>query len=176
MIGAAETALLVPVPAAEPIVETHRLAHDPVAQLGIPAHITVLYPFIEPDALDMAVERAVADVLRPFEAFAFELGDVRCFDDGVLYLAPEPVEQFIALTRAFGARWPDYPPYGGAFPDVVPHLTVAMLGGAPVAELAEELRASLPIAGRVDEVWLMEGEEGGGWTQRGVFPLSDART
>ncbi len=175
MIGAAETALLVPVPAAEPLVERHRLAHDPVAPLGVPAHITLLYPFFPPDAIDESVERGVTGVLEGFAAFEFALRDVRSFDDGVLYLAPDPAEPFVALTNAFAARWPEYPPYGGYFAEVVPHLTVAMPSDVSVAELTDELRTGLPVEGRADVVWLMEGSEGGGWTQRAAFPLSDGQ-
>ena len=176
MIRVAETALLVPVPAAEPLVQAHRLAHDPVAPLGIPAHITVLYPFVPPDELDDAVWGAITEVLRPFSAFDFVLADVRRFDDGVLYLAPDPVEPFTALTAALAARWPEHPPYGGGFDTIVPHLTVAMADGAPVAEMERELRGELPVASRADEVWLMEGRPGGGWSRRGVFPLTADRT
>jgi 2'-5' RNA ligase len=175
VIRVAETALLVPVPAAEPLVREHRLVHDPVAPLGIPAHITVLYPFVPPAALDDALERAVAEVLDGFRAFDYELRDVRSFDDGVLYLAPEPDEPFAALTNAFADRWPDYPPYGGGFDTVIPHLTVAMANGAPVAAMEAELRAGLPVRTRADAVWLMEGKVGEGWTRRAAFPLSGAR-
>jgi 2'-5' RNA ligase len=176
LIRVAETALLVPVPAAEPLVQAHRLAHDPVAPLGVPAHITVLYPFIPPDALDDSVEQAIGEVLAPFPAFNFALTDVRIFDDGVVYLAPEPVEPFSALTDAVAARWPEHPPYDGGFDEIIPHLTVAMASGAPVADLERELRGGLPVASRADEVWLMEGRPGGGWIRRAAFPLSDGRT
>ena len=84
---------------------THRLAPIPVAPLGVPAHITVLYPFIPPDAARRRrCERAIADVLRGFAAFDFALRDVRRFPDGVLYLAPEPVEPFARAHR--GVRAP----------------------------------------------------------------------
>ena len=43
-----ESALLVPVPEAEPFVQRHRFRHDSVALRGVPAHITVLFPFVAP--------------------------------------------------------------------------------------------------------------------------------
>jgi hypothetical protein len=43
-----ETALLVLVPAAEPAVGGHRARLDVAARDGVPAHITVLYPFLPP--------------------------------------------------------------------------------------------------------------------------------
>jgi hypothetical protein len=176
VIRVAESALLVPVPAAEPLVHEHRLAHDPVAPLGVPAHITVLYPFVPPDALDDALEAEIAAVLRDCAAFDYELREVRRFDDGVLYLAPDPDEPFAALTRAFAARWPEHQPYGGGFDTVIPHLTVAMADGAPVAAMEAELRGGLPVRTRADVVWLMEGRPGGRWVRRTEFPLSDGRT
>jgi len=46
-----ETHLILPVPAAEPFVGAHRASFDPSARAGMPAHITVLGPFIERGAL-----------------------------------------------------------------------------------------------------------------------------
>ena len=43
----------------------------------------------------------------------------------MVYLAPEPAAPFVALTEAVGAEFPGFPPYGGAFDEVVPHLTIS---------------------------------------------------
>ena len=177
MIGIAETALLVPVADAEPLVRRHRHALDPVAPLGVPAHVTVLYPFLPPDDVDQAVCRAIAGVIEGFGAFEFALSDVRRFADGVVYLAPEPPEPFVAITEALVDRWPDFPPYGGTYDAVVPHLTVAKTnGGAEISALATDLERGLPIAARADAVWLMEGQPDDRWAIRAVFPLSGGRT
>ena len=42
--GPRESALLVAVPEAEPLVGALRLVHDPSAAVGVPAHITILLP------------------------------------------------------------------------------------------------------------------------------------
>jgi hypothetical protein len=47
-----ETAVIVPMPAMEPLVEPHRRHLDRAAAWGVPAHVTVLYPFIEPAGID----------------------------------------------------------------------------------------------------------------------------
>ncbi len=176
MIGVSETALLVPVAAAEPLVRRHRLALDPVAPLGVPAHITVLYPFVRPEAVDQTVYDAITEVLTRFEAFDFSLNAVRRFDNGLLYLAPEPTEPFAAITAALNARWPEHPPYGGAFSSVIPHLSVAMADGQSAGTLESELSGGLPVQSRAEAVWLMEGQPEDRWTIRAVFPLSADRT
>ena len=60
---------------------------------------------------------AIAAAVEPFEV-RFER--VRRFP-GVVWLDPEPAEPFRSLTAAIVARWPDHPPYGGVFDEVIPH-------------------------------------------------------
>ena len=61
-----------------------------------------------------------------------------------LYLVPEPDEPFILLTEAIVREFPEYPPYGGKFTEIVPHLTVANrsaeLSGIAEAELLEIMK------------------------------------
>ena len=159
------TALIVPVPEAEPAVGALRLEHDPSAALGAPAHITILFPFAPPDALD---EAAVADLVGRFHAFDFVLDRIERFEDGegAVWLHPEPSAPFADLAAAARQRWPEYPPYGGAFDGPIPHLTVS---AGPA-----DLDVALPIACRARVVALIEeSEEDGRWRERRVFPLRD---
>jgi 2'-5' RNA ligase len=153
--------LIIAVAEAEPYVATLRLAHDSSAALGVPAHVTVLFPFAPPGDVD---ESALAALLAAHPAFDFELASVEHFDDDVTYLAPVPAEPFAALTRAVAERWPAYPPYEGAFETVIPHVTVG--------ETNLELDVPLPIACRAEEALLLE-EHGpaGAWRLRRRFPL-----
>ncbi|MFI0716367.1 2'-5' RNA ligase family protein [Streptomyces inhibens] len=52
------------------------------------------------------------------------LGKHRAFDR-VLYLVPEPDAELRRLTEVIADQWPEAPPYGGQFTEIVPHLTVA---------------------------------------------------
>jgi hypothetical protein len=154
------TALIVAVPEAEHAVGGYRLAHDSSAALGAPAHITVLVPFVAPEAVD---EAAIRDVVAQIPAFAFRLDAVERFDDGVVWLHPEPSEPFRALTRAVWARWPDHPPYEGAHDEVIPHLTVS--------NEHIEVSIELPIDARADHVTLIEEDDRGYWRERARFRL-----
>jgi hypothetical protein len=157
------TALIVPVPEAEPAVGALRLAHDPAAALGVPAHVTILFPFADPGNVD---EEAVAALVARFRAFDFVLASVERFEDGVVWLRPEPSEPFVDLTAAVWQRWPAYPPYEGAFDEPIPHLTVSM---SPI-----DVQVSLPISCRAREVLLIEeSETDGRWSVRRRFPLAD---
>ena len=77
-----------------------------------------------------------------------------------VWLAPRPDAPFRALTKAVSAAFPGYLPYGGAYDDVVPHLTVGDRPAGGVTELraaeADVLRC-LPIHARISRVWLMTG-------------------
>ena len=78
-----------------------RLAHDSSAPLGVPAHITILFPFAAADEVD---EEALEAVIGAYAAFAFDLATVEHFADVVTYLAPVPAEPFVELMRAVEAR------------------------------------------------------------------------
>jgi len=91
---------------------------------GVPAHVTILFPFVPAARLDGAVVEALRAVAAVFEPIAYELRETRRFP-GVLYLAPVPPEPFLALTDAVASAFPAYPPYEGAFDEVIPHVTAA---------------------------------------------------
>ena len=75
-------------------------------------------------AVDAAVLAELTALFATHQAFDLQLSEARRFP-GVLYLAPEPAAALRALTDAVVSTWPEAPPYGGRFADVVPHLTVA---------------------------------------------------
>jgi hypothetical protein len=155
------TALIVPVPEAEPVVGAIRLAHDSSAALGVPAHITILFPFLRSDELDEAALRAL---FARFPAFDFALDGVERFEDGHVWLHPDPSWRFADLTAAVWQRWPTHPPYAGSFDEVIPHLTVS--------ETPLDLALALPIVARAHEVVLIEqAEPGDNWTTRARFAL-----
>ncbi len=167
------SALVVCVPEAEPLVADLRLRFDHSAAEGVPAHVTVLVPFVAPEAVTAADLAALAQLCAEVPAFDCRFADVRRFP-GTAWLAPEPAGPFAALTRAVMARYPGLLPYGGRHPQIVPHLTVAdgREADADVAEaqLRERLARQGPVRARCRELALMDNR-GGRWATRQVFPL-----
>ncbi|MFI0960972.1 2'-5' RNA ligase family protein [Streptomyces sp. NPDC021080] len=167
---AGRSGLVVTVPEAEPVVRAWRDRLDPAVRAGVPAHVTVLFPFLHESRIDGGTLAAVDGVIgrhRSFEA-RFE----RCGRfPGILYLAPEADTSFRALTEAVVDRWPETPPFGGEFDEIVPHLTVAQGQDDAVLDEAEaDLRGRLPVVARVASVDLMV-HDGSRWRQRASFAL-----
>ncbi|MEU6277124.1 2'-5' RNA ligase family protein [Streptomyces populi] len=162
--------LVVRVPEAEPVVRAWRDRLDPAVRSGMPPHVTVLFPFLHESRLDGGTLAAVGDVIGRHRSF--ETGFERCGRfPGILYLAPEPDAPFRALTEAVADRWPETPPFGGEFAEVVPHLTVAQGQDDAVLDEAEaDLRGRLPVVTRVGSVDLMV-HDGSRWRQRASFAL-----
>lgn len=170
-----ETAVLVLVPEAEPAVREHRAHLDMAASWGVPAHLSVVYPFVTPTEVDDGVLARLARALGTVPAFDCAFPRTDWFGDDVLWLAPDPAEPFRELIRAVVAAFPAHLPYGGLYADPVPHLTVGELRLGSAAELAaaeRAVRAQLPIDARVDQVVLLAGRrEAGSWRQVATFEL-----
>jgi 2'-5' RNA ligase len=166
-----QTVILAPVPEAETAVRRWRDEFDRTAAEGIPAHIGILFPFVDRERIDDQVLADAADVVSRHPPIQVLLAEVKRFPDGNIYLEPEPDGPFRELTEAVWKRWPDHPPYEGRYGEVIPHLTVAI---APprrrASEIESSLRAALPIAARVlaVELWTYEP---GRWRKLAAFEL-----
>jgi 2'-5' RNA ligase len=155
------------------MVDRYRRRLDPSSRYEMPAHVTVLYPFVPPAAVDAGLLGELAGLFAGIDGFDFTLSEVRWFEKRVVYLAPSPEERFRAMTAAVSARFPDYPPYEGEFDDVVPHVTIGEDAPHRLMQLAGWLaRRQLPITGRVSEVWLMTIGDGAPlYRLKQAFPL-----
>jgi 2'-5' RNA ligase len=167
-----ETALVVEVPEAEPLVSDWRAKHDWSAQRGVPAHITVLYPFVPTDRVDESVLADLRELFAAQPAFSFRLTRVARFPD-VAWLAPEPSDRFTALTELVVERYPDYPPYEGIHDEVIPHLTVAEGNVELQDEVEAALTPHLPILADAKTIALLVEGENERWHLGERFPLGD---
>ena len=163
------SALIVGIPEAEPAVAALRSRLDRSAATGVPAHITVLFPFLPPQQLTPQVLAAVRLIAAGVPRFFLTLDRIGWFGDRVVWLAPEPAEPFRELTNRIAARFPEAQPYDGEFTEVVPHLTIGHSHPRPdLAAAAAEVEQHLPIKARVGSLRLIAGEP---WHTLTEFPL-----
>ncbi|MFF7967079.1 2'-5' RNA ligase family protein [Streptomyces sp. NPDC007903] len=167
---AGRSGLIVRIPEAEPAVRAWRDRLDPSVRAGVPAHVTVLFPFLDESLLDHDACAVIGEVIGRHRSFETRFEHCGRFP-GILYLVPEPDIPFRRLTEAITDRWPDAPPFGGQFDEVVPHLTIAQGQDDAVLEEAEaDLRGRLPVTARVSSVDLLV-HDGTRWQQRASFAL-----
>lgn len=167
-----QTALICRVPEAEQYIRRYRERYDPSARRNVPAHVTVLYPFMEPSLIDEQVVAQLTDICNAVAAFSYRMARTQRFPVA-LYLQPEPDASFAELTGTISRCFPDYPPFEGKFETVVPHVTVAHGDEPLLCEIEIELRIALPAAGiraQCNELVLIENSTGR-WEEMRVFAL-----
>ncbi|WAL67348.1 2'-5' RNA ligase family protein [Amycolatopsis cynarae] len=172
---ATRSAIIVPVPETEPLVTTHQRALNRTGPSLVPAHVTVLYPFVHPSRITAAVVAEVAEAVAGISAFECAFARVRWFGDEVMWLEPDPDEHFRTLTKAVCERFPGHLPYAGEHPDTVPHLTVADRRTGDLVgkrRAAAGIAGALPIRARIDRIRLVAGaDEHGPWRTITEIPL-----
>ena len=164
--------MLVRIPEAEPVVGDWRLGHTYDAPLGVPAHVTLLFPFVPADELTGEVEERLEQVISDANPFDVTFARTARFP-GLLYLDPEPSQAFSALTEAIAAEWPEHPPYEGEFDVVIPHLTVAESADEALLErIQADVETALPLRSRVSVTQLYAEDAAGRWHERRSLPLA----
>ncbi|HSG86197.1 MAG TPA: 2'-5' RNA ligase family protein [Candidatus Limnocylindrales bacterium] len=159
------SALVVPVDLPRRL-ELVRRARVASAALGVPAHITLLFPFKGSDELREADRRRIAAILRATGPIPFRLATARHWDD-VRYLAVEPGEPFTRLVERLVAAYPTWTPYGGAFP-YVPHVTISEGAPGEHPAIADPRR---PLERIADRALLIEEGDDGRWRTRWRFHM-----
>ena len=173
MRSATHSAVIVAIPATEEAVAAQRAQFDKAAGWGVPAHVTVLYPFMSPSDIDDSVIEALAAAAASVPSFQATFATTGWFGTDVLWLGPEPAGGFRTLTAAVSNAFPAYRPYGGEHDDVIPHLTVGH--GVPEARLREaerEVLPHLPIRSDIRTAALWCGADApASWHQVAALPL-----
>lgn len=174
MDEATQTAVIVTVPSAERAVAEHRGLYDPAATWGVPAHVTILYPFVPPSEVNARVIETLRAAIRSIPRFEVVCHTTGWFDTDVLWLDPQPADPFEALTTAVVHAFPGYLPYGGEYDEVVPHVTVAHRDGAVhLREVERQVRRHLPIEISVTAAELWRGTfAAASWERVAALPLA----
>jgi 2'-5' RNA ligase len=155
-----QSAVLVPVPEVEQLLSAWRSALDPLAKAGVPAHVTLVVPWLPPEQMKLEHLEELDDLLAGQRVFDYTLERLCWFGERVLWLAPTPAEPFKQMTAMLADHF-DTPPWQGEFAEVVPHLTVGHAGVCEDLSLADaeaDLASRLPIACRAAEVLVMCGD------------------
>jgi 2'-5' RNA ligase len=144
---------------------------DMAALAGARPHVTVLFPFAPVERLGPADRAALAAIAGRVDAFEVRFERVRRFEGGVVWIEPEPSEPFHRLTAEVAARWPAFPPYGGRFETVIPHLTLVESETVPLVPIEQEARAAVPFSARATRMELWRQDAAGRWHPHWVLPL-----
>ncbi len=137
--------------------------------------MTVLFPFVPRARLDDAALVRARGVFARRPAFEFALARLATFPD-VVWLAPEPDRPFRELTEAIHAEFPEHPPYGGEFDEVIPHATLTEVAerdlDATVDRLRLQVEPLLPLRQHARDVTLLVEDEPDRWREALRLPLS----
>jgi 2'-5' RNA ligase len=143
---------------------------------GLPAHLTLLYPFVAPDRLDRRVRDRIVAVCADRDPFGYVLAGPARWPDTV-YVAVDPSGPFVALQDALAQTFPAFPNYGrDASFEFVPHVTIAE--GPAVddeATLTDPAWLALPRPARAAAVEVIARGRGGRWQTAWRFRLGGRR-
>ncbi|HEX6875559.1 MAG TPA: 2'-5' RNA ligase family protein [Nocardioidaceae bacterium] len=168
-------ALIVEIPESEVAVSRQRMRLDRYAPIGVPAHVTALFPFVPAEQIDDEVLGRVVAVAEACDPFPYRFSRCDWFDDNVVFLAPDDPAPFSRLTETLWEAFPGCPPYGGQFDEPVPHLTIGEGDDEAALRQAEsEVLAHGPVVGHASRLTLLTEDDEGFWARLGWFSLGSS--
>ncbi|MFC7344976.1 2'-5' RNA ligase family protein [Saccharopolyspora griseoalba] len=167
-----QTGVVIPVPEAQPLLAAVTERFPEAVRSGVPAHLSLLYPFVQADSLDDHVITELTSIFA--EQAPLPVKFAACHRRGAFVaLRPEPSDGVEALASAVQRRWPDVVPYEGRY-DADPHLTVAMHTTEERAAIIERelVPEWVPLSAELREAWLVEFD--GQWHLRHRLTLGSS--
>ena len=169
-----QSGLIVPIELPAPLAAI-RAESGAKTSLELPAHVTVLFPFIPVGDLDPSVGAELTELAAASAPFRARFEQVQRQAE-MVWLLPVQQEPFLELTADVVARWPAYQPYAGAFDTVIAHLTLVESGSAAVARAASMALEDRRFEVLVEELVLIGETESGGWLEVDRFALGAGRS
>lgn len=166
------SAVLLCVPEAEPLVHSWRSTGDPSAARGVPAHVTLLTPFLPAAQVDAGVLAELEWFFAGVDAFTVRYTRLGCFErEGVLYLDPDG-PSLDQLASALARRWPETPPYEGRVDRPHAHLTVVHTPDDALRTKAQaDVERRLPLDSWAESAALWVCDDAGSWSEKATFPF-----
>jgi hypothetical protein len=154
-----------------PALERVRRQLDRAAALRVPAHVTILYPWLPAASLTGVARAALQEIAHETATFDVEFVAARRWPR-IVYLEPEPAWPFIALIDRVTVRFPAFPPYAGSISEVIPHLTLVENADAPLDEIASAATRRLPFGRTIRAIEVLVEGADGAWSPRWRLPLA----
>jgi 2'-5' RNA ligase len=170
------TALVIVLDDARTKLEPVRAELDPDAvAAGIPLHVTLLFPFVPREELDDGILRTLQELFAARTRFTLTLSKIGEFP-GVVYAVPQPAGELADWIADLSERFPEYPPYGGEFAEIVPHATLGTWDEPDrqeelVARARELAQGLLPLSCAIEDVALLEERAPEHWGELRRFLL-----
>lgn len=151
--------------------EALRRRSVPDAANGVPAHLTMLYPFMDVAALNQEVRRAIAVVAQRHRPISYRMTGPHRWPDTV-YVGVEPEAPFVTLQADLAAAFPPYPIYGRPAGFVfVPHITVAEGAAADDRRTLDDPGWTSVAVDAVGRRLELIASDGGRWERIWSLPL-----
>ncbi len=168
-----QSVILIPIPSADPVIGEWRKKYDHVALHGIPAHITLLFPFKESSQITQEIIKKLEGIFLKVKQFPFTLDRINTFPN-VIFLDPNPRDEFIKLIEAIVHIFPENSPYEGKYSSINPHATIAQISDIEKTDslkkqIEEDISINFPIQCLAKEAWLMIEDEKGEWHIQSKF-------
>jgi 2'-5' RNA ligase superfamily len=161
MAASARTTIVALVPEAEELVASWRTRLDPWAPLGVPAHITMLAPFLPIEAIDDSVVDRVCSIWtrrKPLQLVLVRIAQI----PGAIALLPEETTPLGGVTADLLADWPELASQARTGSGRPYHLTIACRDDpALLAQLLEELAPKLPLRAVLNSLVLIAATKAG---------------
>ena len=168
-----QTGVAIPVPAANALLASVADRFPGVVREGVPAHVSVQYPFVTAGELDDRVTAMLAELFAGQPPIPVTFAQCRR-RGGFVYLPADPIDEVAQLTARLRRQWPHVVPDAGLDDEVGPHLTVAMRASEETAErIQRDVVEALPISAELAEAWLVAFE--GKWVLRERFEFGATR-
>jgi 2'-5' RNA ligase len=140
---------------------------------NVPAHITLLYPFVPPEQVEIAIDELnrLCSGISPFEVTLDHYGTFK----GAIFLETSDPEPIVQLHQQLSQSFPEYPVYGGEHgTELHPHLTLARFDNPEEADNIK-LPPAPSFSFSVDKIHLYLGSTEGDtpFIPRSVIPLGN---